>query len=68
MIEAALRRLARTGLRRGLGGGSRAWMVVLLLVTGVRALRRLARPEEQVLHRARLRPGDRFTLTTRLPD
>jgi len=67
MIEAVLRKLTRTGMRRGMGG-SRAWTVVFIVVTGVRALRRLARPQEEVLVRTRLRPGERFVVTSRAPE
>jgi hypothetical protein len=41
-------RLARTGLRRGLREGSRAWLIVGISLTAMRVLRRvLAEPEVQ---------------------
>ncbi|MGQ0823866.1 MAG: hypothetical protein ACT4OX_02350 [Actinomycetota bacterium] len=66
MLVAVLRRLTKTGLRRGMSG-SRAWMVVGITAGGLRALRRVARNEPDVLYRTRVRAGDRFVITTREP-
>jgi hypothetical protein len=65
-MEPLLRRLTSDGLRRGLSG-SRPWMVVGVLALGMRALRRLAHPEANVVYRTVLRPGDAFQITTRSP-
>ena len=65
-VERALRALTRAGMRRG-SGGSTAWLVVLVAVTGVRVARRLGRGGDDVLYRSELRPGDRFLLTVRPP-
>ncbi len=61
-----LRRLTTMGFTRGMRG-SRPWMVTAILAVGLRALRRLAHPPEEVLFRTPLRPGDRFELVTRTP-
>lgn len=42
-------RLMRTGLRKGLLEGSRAWLTVGALAGGVRLLRRVTRKEPEVL-------------------
>ena len=62
-----LRRLTTMGFRRGVRG-SRPWMIAAILAVGMRALRRLANPPEEVLFRTRLRPGDRFELVSRAPE
>lgn len=61
-----LRALARKGLRRGLVDGRRGWLYVGLAAGGIRLLRRLAHPEERVVHRQELHPGDAL-LVTALP-
>jgi hypothetical protein len=43
-------------------------MTAAIVAGGVRALRRLARTEPEVLYRTRIRPGERFVITSRLPD
>jgi hypothetical protein len=67
MLESLLRRLFRTGTRRGLGG-SRAWTIIAVATGAVRLLRRIAHPKPEVLWRQQLRPGDRFEVTVRAPD
>jgi hypothetical protein len=62
-----LRRLTTMGFRRGMRG-SRPWMIAALVAIGMRALRRLANPPEEVLFRTRVKPGDRFELLTRSPE
>ncbi len=64
MFARLLRRLSVTGLRRGIGG-SRAWLIVGLVAAGTRALRRLARDDEEILYRTVIRPGDVFEVVTR---
>jgi hypothetical protein len=64
VIAALLRRLTGTGLRRGLTG-STPWLVVAVLATGVRVLRRLSIPEEEVLYRTAVKAGDVFEIVTR---
>lgn len=50
--------LLRTGFRRGLMGGSRAWTVVAAVLLGVRALRKLTGSEPEVVSTTKLRPGE----------
>ena len=61
MFEALLRRLTRTGIRRGMSG-SRGWLVLGVVSGGVRILRHLARDEEEVLYRTAFKPGDTFEI------
>jgi hypothetical protein len=63
-MEPLLRRLTSHGLRRGLAGSS-PWLVVGVLAIGMRALRRIAAPEPDILYRTAIRPGDMFEITTR---
>jgi hypothetical protein len=60
-VEMLLRRLTRTGLRRGMHG-SRGWMVVGILSGGMRLLRRLAHHEDEILYRTAIKPGDVFEI------
>jgi hypothetical protein len=64
MFEALLRRLTRTGLRRGMSG-SRGWLVLGIVTGGLRIVRRLARDEEEILYRTAIKPGDTFEILAR---
>lgn len=64
LFAALLRRLTASGLRRGLSG-STPWLIVGVLATGVRVLRRLSIPEQEVLYRTAVKPGDVFEIVTR---
>ena len=64
MYSALLRRLTASGFRRGMTG-STPWLVVGILVTGIRILRRLSIPEEEVLYRTAVKAGDVFEVVTR---
>ena len=66
MIESLLRRLFRTGTRRGIAG-SRAWTMVAVAAGALRLLHRITKPKPEVLWRQQLRPGDRFEVTVRPP-
>lgn len=59
--------LFRTGLRRGLLGGSRVWTVVAVSVAGVRLLKKLAGGQPEVVFRRALRPGEALVVSTRSP-
>ena len=59
LIDALLRRVARTGFRRGLGGGHWAWF---LIAGSAYALQRARRPDGRT-EQLRLRPGDRYLVT-----
>lgn len=63
-MDALLRRLVRTGFRRGMSG-SQAWLVLAAGALGMRALRRLANPEPEVVYRTEVRTGDRFEVSSR---
>jgi hypothetical protein len=65
-IDTLLRRLMRTGFRRGMSG-SQAWLVLALSALGIRALRRLSRSEPEVVYRTELHTGDRFEIASRRP-
>lgn len=58
-----LRRLARTGLRRGLAGGHWAWWVI----AGAAYVLRRARRREDLTTTIDLRPGDRYLVTLHEP-
>jgi hypothetical protein len=64
-MDALLRRLMRAGFRRGMSGGSQAWLVLGVSAVGVRALRKLARPAPEVVYRTEVHPGDRFEIGNR---
>jgi hypothetical protein len=66
-MDALLRRLMRTGFRRGMSGsrGSQAWLVLAISAAGFRALRRLARTDPEVVYRTEVRTGDRFEISSR---
>ena len=66
-MDALLRRLMRTGFRRGMSGsrGSQAWLVLAISALGFRALRRLARTDPEVVYRTEVRTGDRFEISSR---
>jgi hypothetical protein len=59
-----LRRLTITGLRRGMGG-SRGWLYLGITAVGLRAIRRMAMPDDEVLYRTAIRAGDVFEIVTR---
>ncbi len=64
MLERLLRSLTRTGMRRGVLGGSRAWAIVWL--AGFAILRWGIRREE-VVYSETLEPGGRLTITHEKP-
>ena len=66
MLAALLRRLTRSGFRRGMTG-SNTWLIVGILAGGVRILRNLARNDEDVLYRTVVKAGDVFEIVTKAP-
>ncbi|MER3453073.1 MAG: hypothetical protein C4344_05360 [Acidimicrobiia bacterium] len=52
-----LRHLARAGLRRGILGGSRAWLAVGIAAACARLVVRVLRRDEEVVLREELPPG-----------
>ncbi|MEZ5169642.1 MAG: hypothetical protein R3A49_02715 [Acidimicrobiia bacterium] len=59
--------MATTGLRRG-AGGSRPWLYLGVVASGVRVLRWLVRPKPVVVSRAVLEPGESLEIITRAPE
>ncbi len=57
MIASVVARLARTGIRRGFGQGSRAWLVVGVGATALRLVHRAVARQEETAFRAALEPG-----------
>jgi hypothetical protein len=66
MIAALLRRLTRSGFRRGMTG-SNTWLIVGVLAGGARILRHLSGNDEDVLYRTVVKPGDIFEIITKPP-
>jgi hypothetical protein len=58
-MESLLRRLARSGLRRGLGGDGWPW---LLLAAAAYTLRRARQGPKETVAILRVQPGDRFEI------
>jgi hypothetical protein len=61
-VDALLRRLVRTGFRRGMSG-SQTWLVLAISALGVRLLRKLANPEPELVYSAEVKQGDRFEIS-----
>ncbi|MHB1552843.1 MAG: hypothetical protein ACYCSX_07495 [Acidimicrobiales bacterium] len=59
LVDSLLRRVARSGLRRGLAGEHWAWLVI---AAAAFLLRRARRPGGRVA-RIDLEPGDRYLVT-----
>ncbi len=58
-----LRSLTRLGVVRGLLGGSRGWLTVGAIATGLRAFGRMARKEPKVVFSEQLDPGQTLVIT-----
>lgn len=67
MAGGLLRRARAEGIRRGVIGGSRAWLVVGGLAWAASALRWALRRDEEVIFVETLEPGEQLTITTRRP-
>ena len=68
MLAKPAGRLMATAARRGLLGGSRPWLVVLVLLVGGRALRRIGGRSRRSLSVAeQLEVGDRIEITSLPP-
>lgn len=64
MIDRLLRDLSRTGMRRGVRGGSRAWAIVWLAAF---AIRKWGIRREEVVYSEALEPGGRLTIVHEEP-
>ena len=58
LIQLAL----RNGLRRGLLGGSRPWLIIGGVAAGIRILRKIAGSEPVVVFSEKLEPGDSLVI------
>ena len=68
MLAKPAGRLMATAARRGLLGGSRPWLVVLVLLVGGRALRRIGgRSRRSLSVSEQLEVGDRIEITSLPP-
>lgn len=61
--SSVLRWAVRNGFRKGVVGGSRAWVVLFTGALGVRAVQRLAGKEEKIVLSEELRPGEALVIT-----
>ena len=66
-MAALIDRLFRTGMRRGLMGGSRPWLYVGLTAGAVRVLRRIV-SEPTIVYRTELKPGEHVEIRVSKPD
>jgi hypothetical protein len=57
--------LFRRGLRKGVFGGSRPWLVLWLVLAGLRVLRRIARDEPEIVFSEALDPGETLVITAK---
>lgn len=56
--------LGRRAIRRGVGGGSRGWLILGGAVWGIRLLRRLASTRQlRKVHSQELRPGESLLIS-----
>jgi hypothetical protein len=58
-----LRLLTRNGLRRGLLGGSRPWLLIGVAAGGLRLLGRITSNDEKVVFREELAPGTSLVIS-----
>lgn len=61
MFERAVRAGLRHGFRKGLVGGSQAWLALGAVALGVRLVQRFGRPEPEIV-REELRPGETLVI------
>ncbi len=62
-MTSLLRILARNGLRKGLLGGSKPWLIVGAAAGGIRLLGRMAGREPAVVYCEKLEPGERLVIS-----
>ncbi|HEX8804144.1 MAG TPA: hypothetical protein VF743_08120 [Acidimicrobiales bacterium] len=61
-VDRALNLLQRSGVRKGVVGGSSRWLWVAVATWGLRWLRRALGSEPELVYRGELRPGETFTI------
>jgi hypothetical protein len=57
-------RIRQQGIRKGVFGGNRAWLVVWIVLTGTTALKRKITRQPQFVSLDTLQPGQRVTIRT----
>ncbi len=57
----------RYGWRRGILQGSRPWLIAGGLALGVRVVQKLAGPDERVVYREELQPGESLVIAHERP-
>jgi hypothetical protein len=55
--------LFRRGLKKGVFGGSRPWLVLWLVLAGLRVLRRITRDEPELVFSETLDPGQSLVIS-----
>jgi hypothetical protein len=58
-----LKRLTRTGLRKGMLGGSRPWLFVGVAAGGLRLLGRIMRKDPEILYCSEISPGQAIVVS-----
>lgn len=61
-VDKTLQLLQRTGVRKGVVGGSNRWVWVAVATWGLRRLRRAVGSEPELVYRGELRPGQTFEI------
>ena len=62
-----VRILRRTGIRKGVFGGSRGWVAIAVGTWGYTTLKRLARREPELVLSEELKPGERIIISNGVP-
>lgn len=63
-----LKPLMRIGLRKGVTGGSRAWLTIGLAASVIRALNNMRKPQPETLFSGELKPGETLIIKGTRPD
>jgi hypothetical protein len=68
VLTGVVGRLARTGLRKGVLGGSRPWLYTGIAAVALRAVQYIARAQAQTVYAEELKPGQRLEIRILPPD
>jgi len=68
LADRAVRAAMRRGLRKGLGEGSRAWLALGAVATGVRLVRYMAGPGKPTVVTEELAPGQTLVIRHLAPE
>ncbi len=66
-VGRVVRMLRRSGVRKGILGGSRGWAAVAVGTWGYTSLKKLARREPELVFSEELKPGDRIIISNAVP-